>query len=129
MTEPNVVQFPKNKIVRETLPNIEELNRVKEKGIRNFADTLVADVSANILGDLDNYGIDVDNDEFVKDFHFFVATLCATVYRTLGVDHPLHKFMDESVVIVPMDEELPENSFAVGCVPKKREDLDISDET
>ena len=126
MTEPNVVQFPKSKIVRETLPDIEELNRVKEKGIRNFADTLVADISANILGDLDNYGIDIDNDAFLKDFHFFVATLCATVYRTLDVDHPLHRFMDESVVIVSMDTELPEDSFAVGMVARK-EDLDTAD--
>ena len=128
MTEPNVVQFPKNKIVREAIPDIEELNRVKEKGIKNFADTLVSDVSSNLLSDLDNYGIDLDTDSFMKDFHFFIAALTATVYRTLEVDHPLHKFMDESVVVIPMDEDIPEGCFPVGLIPMK-EDLDTEEQT
>jgi hypothetical protein len=129
MTEPNVVQFPKSKIVRETIPDIEELNKVREKGIRNFADTLVADISSNILGDLDNYGINIDNDSFLKDFHFLVATMSAAVYRTLEVDHPLHKFMDENVVMIPMDN--PEAEITEEMVDdflKKIEDnLDLTD--
>jgi hypothetical protein len=96
MTEPNIVQFPKDKIVREALPDIEELNKVKEKSIKNFADTITEDISSNILFELDNYG-------FMKDFHFLVATMAATIYRTLSVEHPLHKFMSENVVITLTD--------------------------
>jgi hypothetical protein len=106
MSEPNIVQFPKDKIVRETLPDIEELNRVKEKSIKNFADTIIEDMSSNILFELGNYGIDTETEEFMKDFHFLVATMAATIYRTLSVDHPLHKFMEENVVITVTDESI-----------------------
>jgi len=104
MTEPNIVQFPKDKIVREALPDIEELNKVKEKSIKNFADTITEDMSSNILFELDNYGIDTQTEDFMKDFHFLVATMAATIYRTLSVEHPLHKFMSDNVVITLVDE-------------------------
>jgi hypothetical protein len=106
MTEPNIVQFPKDKIVREALPDIEELNRVREKSIKNFADTVIEDMSSNILFELGNYGIDIESETFIKDFHFLVATMAATIYRTLSVDHPLHRFMDENVVLTIADETI-----------------------
>lgn len=106
MSEPNIVQFPRDKIVREALPDIEELNRAKEKGIKNFANTVIEDMSSNILFELSNYGIDTESDEFIKDFHFLVATMAATIYRSLSVDHPLHKFMDENVVLTIADDTI-----------------------
>jgi len=106
MTEPNIVQFPKDKIVREALPDIEELNRVREKSIKNFADTVIEDMSSNILFELGNYGIDTESEAFIKDFHFLVDTMTATIYRTLSVDHPLHRFMDENVVLGVSDDTI-----------------------
>jgi hypothetical protein len=63
-------------------------------------------MSSNILFELGNYGIDTETEEFMKDFHFLVATMAATIYRTLSVDHPLHKFMEENVVITVMDDTI-----------------------
>jgi hypothetical protein len=129
MTEPNIVQFPKDKIVRETVPDIEELNKVKEKSIMNFADGVVEDMSSNILFELGNYGIDIESEEFLKDFYFLVAIMSATIYRTLSVDHPLQSFMDEKVRITKVesvddiDAALEDGGMIIGQMYRDKEDL------
>jgi hypothetical protein len=125
MTEPNIVQFPRDKIVREAIPDIEELNKVKEKSIMNFADSVVEDMSSNVLFELGNYGIDIESEAFMKDFHFLVAVFAATIYRTLSVDHPLHSFMDKNVVVAKFDDEMlnDENNLIIGQLLKEAEDL------
>jgi hypothetical protein len=130
MTEPNIVQFPKNKIVRETVPDIDELNKVKEKSIMNFADGVVEDMSSNILFELGNYGIDIESEKFLKDFYFLVAIMGATIYRTLSVEHPLQAFMDEKVVIAKIeglediDDIINSKGTIIGAMTN-----DISDKT
>jgi len=94
-----ILQFPKSKIVREILPESEELKRLKTKNTQNFADTLVQDISEEILVALSEVGLDTDGKEFNKDFHFFVGTLQSMIYRSLSIDHHLHSFVDENVKI------------------------------
>lgn len=94
-----ILQFPRSKIVREILPESDELKRLKAKNTRNFADTLVQDLSEEILVALSEVGLDTDGKEFNKDFHFFVGTLHSMIYRSLGIEHDLHKFVDENVKI------------------------------
>lgn len=102
-----VLEFPKNKIIRENVPDVEEIKQAKAKSVVKFADTLIEEMSESILNDFDNYGIDTERESFGKDFHFFVEVLSATVYRTLNLEHPLHSFLDENVEVVEtnnMDE-------------------------
>ena len=95
-----ILPFPRSKIVREILPESEELKRLKAKNTRNFADALVQDLSEEILVALSEVGLDTDGENFNKDFHFFVGTLHSMVYRSLDMEHDLHKFVDERVKIV-----------------------------
>lgn len=102
MTE-NILQFPKSKIIRENM-NIEYLDKMKETGIKNFADAICDDIEDNVLRELDGCGIDIEAEKFIKDFYFSSTVLKATIYRTLGIDHDLHQFMDENVTIQIKDE-------------------------
>lgn len=111
----NVYEFPKHKIVREVQPNIDEIERAKHKSLLNYADMIVDDMLGNMLDAFDNYGIEVEKDDFQKDFAFTVDALKATVYRYFGIEHTLHGFIDENVKIVPKEladvmsgEEIPE---------------------
>jgi hypothetical protein len=46
---------------------------------------------------LDNYGIATEGAEFEKDFSTAVDMLRATIYRSMGLPHHLHKFIDEHI--------------------------------
>jgi hypothetical protein len=105
MTSNNVLEFPRHKIVRDGSMNIEELQKMKAKSLKNFADALVQEMTENILMDFDNYGIDIESDTFIKDFHYLVAILSATIYRTVGMEHDLHPFLDTKVKLTFTEDE------------------------
>lgn len=98
MSDSNILQFPKDKIIRN-VDNSEAVLKLKEKSVQNFADALVQEMSESILLDFSNYGIDTDSAEFAKDFIYISTILSATVYRSLDLKHPLHNFLDEQINI------------------------------
>jgi hypothetical protein len=93
-----VIEFPKNKVVRE-LP--EEIHKARQaKSDQKFADSVVDELSGFILTELDNYDLAVDNKQFVKDYILVVDALRAAVYRSLDLDHHLHIFIDDNVKVL-----------------------------
>jgi transcriptional regulator NrdR family protein len=109
MTDNNIVQFPKNKIVRECI-NVEEVKKAQEKSLRNYADSVVDEVTNVLMIEIDNQGLDRDDEKFIRDFNFAVTVLAASIYRSLKVPHELHPFLDECVktaeAIIKDGEEL-----------------------
>jgi len=103
----NVFEFPKSKIVREVPPNIEEVEAAKEKGKQKYADGIVAEVATGLLGELENYGIELEDDKgsMSKDFLFMVDVLKSIVYRNMGLKHSLHEFVDENVSVFENEED------------------------
>ena len=99
MTSNNVLEFPKSKIIREQLPDSDELKKMKKKAVKSLADSLTAEVCDTLLSDFDNYGIDTEKETFIKDFVFLSSIISATIYRTLEIDHDLHDFIDTMVNI------------------------------
>ena len=67
------------------------------------ADAMVEEMSGFLLTELDNYDIDVDNQEFVKDFIVVVDSLKGAIYRSFGLDHPFHVFVDKNVSVFEAD--------------------------
>lgn len=100
-----VLEFPKNKIIRTTTISNETLEGMKAKGLKNFADSLIEDVSSDLMAALDNYGIDTDQANFSKDYIFLTEVITALVYRTLKLEHSLHQFIDSNVELVKEDME------------------------
>jgi len=99
-----VVEFPKNKIVREAPVNVEQIEKAKEKGLINFADGIVDDMIGNIYSELDNYGLDTEGENFDKDFSFAMDALRACVFRALGMKHHLHEFLDTNVTMKKLSD-------------------------
>lgn len=99
----NIVQFPKSKIVRQ---NHEQTKAAKEKSKKKFANELLQELIDNVLMDLDNYGVDIQNEEFTRDFVFFSAALTSMIYRSQDLNHPFQKFMEDNVVLEDIDESM-----------------------
>lgn len=94
-----VVEFPRSKIVRE-INNEESILKAKEKGKIKYADDIVEGLIEIVVDDLEQQGIDIDDEYFLKDFSMSVDALRATVYRQFDIDHPLHKFIDDNVTLI-----------------------------
>jgi hypothetical protein len=97
MNQSNIVKFPANKIVREILPNHEEIERNKAKSKQKWSEEVVEDFVANMIDALDNYGISTEGATFNKDFSTTIDMLRATIYRSMGLPHHLHHFIDNNV--------------------------------
>ena len=95
----NIVEFPKSKIIRDGSMNSEIINKLKEKSTQNFADDLTQELTTILLNELDNYGIDIEDDQFTKDFMYLVSIMSAMIYRTVDLKHDFHDFLDNNVVV------------------------------
>lgn len=100
----NVFKFPEHKIVREIPPQIEELEKAKEKGRQNYADDIIEDLIEGIMNTLDNYGVDNEGKMFEKDFSFAIEALRGSIYRSLSINHHLHEFIDSNVTVIKRGE-------------------------
>jgi hypothetical protein len=110
----NVFEFPKDKIFREAPTNV-EVEKVKEKGKQNYADGMSEEISASLLIELENCGVDTARKDFNKDFVFLADVVKCLIYRNMDLKHGLQTFIDENVIIMPpgsvmedMEEELNE---------------------
>jgi hypothetical protein len=105
MSSGNIVEFPKSKIIRDGSLNNDIINKLKEKSTQNFADDLTQELSTMLLTELDNYGIDIEDDRFTKDFMYLVSIMSAIVYRTVDLKHDFHDFLDNNVVVREVTDE------------------------
>lgn len=121
-----IVNFPTNRIVREVQPNIEEVEKAKEKGRQNYADGIVAEVATGLLAELENYGIELEDEKgrTVKDFLFLTDVLKSVIYRNMDLSHPLHDFVDDNVAIFSDEEE-----FKKYLASAEKEEQELEEET
>lgn len=93
-----VIAFPKHKVVRDVPGDvIEERNR---RADQKMADAMVDEITGMIITELDNYYVEIENKQFTKDFVLVVDALRAAVYRSFGIDHHLHPFIDNNVKLI-----------------------------
>ena len=113
----NILEFPKNKIIRDIPLNVEVIEKAKEKAISSFADQSVEAMVDNLLEQLDSIGIDTSGDEFFKDFSLTIDSLRSTVYRHFKIRHHLHELIDNGTISVsaPKSASEVEEEDSVGC--------------
>lgn len=109
-----IVNFPTSRIVREVQPNIEEIEKVKEKGKQNYADGMAEEIASSLLIELENFGIDTTAKEFNKDFAFLHDVIKCLIYRNMDLKHGLQSFIDENVQIIEIGKEPIENDDTIG---------------
>ena len=93
-----VIEFPKHKVVRD-IPGdvIEERNR---RADQKMADSIVSELTAIILTEMDNYNLDIEEELFTKDLVLTVDALRATIYRQFGFEHHLHPYIEKNIKII-----------------------------
>ena len=96
-----VIEFPKSKVVRD-IP--EEVHKARQaKADQKLADSIVDEITGFIITELDNYGVEVTDQQFAKDYILVIDSLKASVYRSFGLDHHLHDFIDKNVSLIKGD--------------------------
>lgn len=95
-----ILEFPKNKIIRDVPMNVEVIEKAKEKAIASFAEQLVGSIVENLLEQLDSVGVDTNNDEFFKDFSLTIDSVRSTVYRHFKMPHHLHELIDNGTISI-----------------------------
>lgn len=93
----NVVEFPKNKIVRAAPIHVEAIAAAQEKALQNHADTIVDELIEGLVAEIENYGVTIEDKAFMRDFSLTADALRASIYRSFGLDHQLHSFIDNNV--------------------------------
>jgi hypothetical protein len=93
-----VIEFPKHKVVREIPMEVHEARQAKAD--KKFADAIVDELTGFMITELDNFSIAVTDKQFSKDFILVIDALKAAVYRSVGLDHHLHDFIDKNVTLI-----------------------------
>lgn len=127
--EKKVIEFPKHKVVRDVPEEvIEERNR---RADQKLADTIVDDLTGLMITELDNYYVEIQDKQFTKDFVLVIDSLKAAVYRSFGIDHHLHPFIDDNIKLIQGNgnemtkEELQEKiNEIMSDLIKAKEELD-----
>lgn len=110
-----IIEFPKVNI-RSLGPEEKSLDEVQEKishAKEEYVNALVDHHCSTLLANISLSGIEIEKDEFMKDFAFTVETVRSSMYRSVGLPHPLHEQIDEVMEIDDKDEdeEFGENTF------------------
>jgi hypothetical protein len=100
----NVYQFPKSKIVRDVPQDMEEVEKIRTKGKKNYADGMAEELTVIVLTEMENFGMETTHPGFQKDFIFLNDVIKCAIYRSMGLSHGLHEFIDEHVEVVNMAE-------------------------
>ena len=101
--EAKIIGFPEAKIVRlPPDPNEEEEHtKMLERRAENITRELLSDIIDEFtIG----YGIDVENEIFQRDFSYAMECINAVIYRSLGLTHPMHEFLDECIEVVSPED-------------------------
>jgi len=101
MTE--IINFPPSKIVRPIPSEFEEQMRLKGK--KQFLESTTNEISQILFDYIAEYGIDTDSDAFIKDFAFTVDVIRAMISRTLELEHPILKLIDETPTVKTQKEK------------------------
>ena len=91
----NVIDFPKDKIVRD-ISSVNKKAAVDNKKMNKVAliQEIVDQCCHNIIDDLADVGCDVDNEEFYRDFVHVSQALESCLLRSAGLSHPMQKIYD-----------------------------------
>ena len=103
----NVIQFPTNKIVRNTsTENQQAQNKIneqlKQKQTKQFIEHQVDDIVMNLINSFLDLAIKTDKITFTKDLAMVVEAMRGLIYRDFGMRHTSHTLIDKIVDVKQM---------------------------
>ena len=74
-----------------------------------FADDLTQSCLVQMIHTMGENGVDIGGQEFVRDIGFVIETVKGTIYRDMGLAHPINRVM-EMLTKINVDEKNSMNS-------------------
>ena len=74
-----------------------------------FADDLTESCLVQMIHTMGENGVDIGDKEFVRDIGFVIETVKSTIYRDMGLVHPMSRVM-EMLTKINVDEKNSMNS-------------------
>ena len=65
-----------------------------------FAGELAQSLIVQMIHTMEENGIDISENSFIRDVAMIIELVHGTIYRDMKLSHPTHKFMEEFVEIV-----------------------------
>jgi hypothetical protein len=100
----NVISFPSRGVGSSIVngnPNLideaGELHVKFEDNKKLYIDHIVDYYSAQLIDKLGMHGFDIYDDDFIYSFSFTIESLRSTLYQSLGMFHPLIKYIEEAM--------------------------------
>ena len=98
--ESNVIKFPKNN------PKVEIKIDNKAHEIREniiFTENLCEALVVNMIHNMAENGMNVDNENFIRDTSVIIELVKSTIYRDLGMIHPLQELVESLTTVIKDD--------------------------
>ena len=95
----NVLEFPKNKVVRDVPPEI--LEKRNEKQLHKFADFVVEEMIEAIISEFDCYALQISEPDIV----LIMEAVRSAINRSHNIDHPLQKFVDKNIKALDINKK------------------------
>lgn len=90
--EGKVIPFPKKRVSNTKIKIDNKAHEIRENII--FTENLCEGLIVNMIHNMSENGINVDAEPFIRDTSFLVELVKSTIYRDLGMVHPLQEFID-----------------------------------
>jgi len=74
-----------------------------------FADDLTESCLVQMIHTMGENGVDIGGQEFVRDIGFVIETVKGTIYRDMGLSHPINRVM-EMLTKINVDDKNSMNS-------------------
>ena len=98
----SVIQGPWPKSKRKVKVPDEELHELREN--MEFAEELNQNLIIQMVHLMGENGVDVADKFFIRDLGLIIEMTKGSIYRSMGIPHPTHKFF-ETFVDVSVDED------------------------
>ena len=102
----NVLSFPKRQPVNlaDTKSKEEFVQKLGEQK-EQYIDMVLARNMNQLYNRMAAEGFNIEDDAFFRDFCFVVEALKAAMLRQCGLEHQLHKFVEENFEVTPSDDD------------------------
>ena len=98
----NIIQGPWPKSKRKVKIPDEEFLLLQEN--MDFAEELNQKIVIQMIHNLGENGIDVASESFIRDLGLIIEMTKGSIYRSMGIPHPTHAFL-EAVVDINVDDD------------------------
>ena len=103
MSDDNIILFPTNRIknVQQTgSKNTKFQKQIEKEQTKKFIESAVDDIAMKLLHNFVDLAMKTNTETFTRDFSYLVDCLRSTIKRDFGLNHILHKVVDNTVELV-----------------------------